>query len=263
MAYIPMTIGGKKYSETSLWTNNSPTSDFSAQTVNLSDSISDYKYIAIDYCYNKSNTNITSRVIYDVNDFKKAIKDSSTNHTTCGLSIEGNNNVNYARPVFYASDTSVSFGLSSTLNGSGTYAAGAIPLEILGLNELDTGKMFAETTLWTNSSPTSAFAGQTVNLSESIDNYDYIKVKFKYANGYDIFSTPIVLVSDFKTYQANSQRSGAGMGGIFDASNNMYSRCYWYVNNTSVQFSAAYRLNSTTQYNDNLIPIEISGLKFA
>ena len=122
------------------------------------------------------------------------------------------------------------------------------------------GKKYTETSLWTNPSPTSTFASQTVSLSESIENFEYIKVKFKYANGYDIYSSPIVLVSEFKTFKADSQRSGLGTGGIFDASNNMYSRCYWYINNTSVQFGAAYRLNSTTAYNDNLIPIEILGL---
>lgn len=136
LASLKQKGGGQKYTETILWTNPDTSVDFAAQTVSLSDSISNYKYIAIDYCYNKSNTGITSRVIYDVTDFKKGVKDGSTNHTISGLTIEGANNVNYARPVFYISDTSIAFGLSSTLNGSGTYAAGAIPLEILGINEL-------------------------------------------------------------------------------------------------------------------------------
>ena len=77
---------------------------------------------------------------YDVADFKKAVKDGSTNHVIGALSIEGSNNANYARPVFYASDTTITFGLSCLLNGSGTYTIGAIPLEILGLNELAHGK---------------------------------------------------------------------------------------------------------------------------
>ena len=46
--------GGGKYTETSLWTNPSPTSSFSGQTVTLSDSVSNYKYIAIKSGFNSS-----------------------------------------------------------------------------------------------------------------------------------------------------------------------------------------------------------------
>lgn len=259
--YIPMTIGGKKYSETSLWTNASPTSDFAAQTVTLSEGMSNFKYLAIEYKANKTLTE-TARVVVSVEDMAKLVSGNYVLQMRIG-GTNSNNTASYTRSFLKASDTSITFNTAYASNTQATANSMAIPLEILGLNELDTGKRFTETSLWTNSSPTSAFASQTVSLSESIENFDYIKIKFKYANGYDIFSTPIVLVSDFKTFQANSQRSGAGMGGIFDASNNMYARSYWYVNNTSVQFSAAYRLNSTTAYNDNLIPMEISGLKFA
>ena len=123
---------GKRFDETTLWTNNAPTSDFAAQTVLLSDDISNYDYIKINYCYNKNNTNITSNVLCSVSEFVKAVKDGSTNHTIISLTVEGNNNVGYARPVFYVSDTSIAFGLSSTLNGSGTYPAGCMPLSVVG-----------------------------------------------------------------------------------------------------------------------------------
>ena len=136
--------GGAKYTETSLWTNQSPTSSsgFAAQTVSLSGNISDYKYIAIDYCYGKDYTNITSREIYTVDDFIKAVKNSGVRHTIGGLTIEDEANASYSRPVFYISDTSVAFGVCSKLDGSGAYATASIPIEILGLNELDHGTKY-------------------------------------------------------------------------------------------------------------------------
>lgn len=132
--------GGAKYTETSLWTNPSSTSDFAAQTVNLSDSIDNYKYIAIDYCFNKNNTGITNRAIYKVDDFKKALKDNNTNHNTIGINIEDSSNYGHSRAVFYVSSTSVAFSLGYRLGASSSSnAAIIIPLEILGLNELAHG----------------------------------------------------------------------------------------------------------------------------
>lgn len=41
-----------------------------------------------------------------------------------------------------------------------------------------------ETNLWTNPSPNSQFNEQYVTLSDSVDNYDYIKFTFAYSNSY-------------------------------------------------------------------------------
>ena len=49
--------GGGMLEETVLWTNPSPTSDFAAQTVTLSDSISNYDYIKFEYLMHKSYLN--------------------------------------------------------------------------------------------------------------------------------------------------------------------------------------------------------------
>ena len=268
MAFIHgMGESGEQYTETSLWTNQSPSSDFNAQTITISDSISNYKYIAIDYCYNKSNTGVTSRVIYDVTDFKKAVKDGSTNHTISGLTIEGANNVNYARPVFYISDTSIAFGLSSTLNGSGTYAAGAIPLEILGLNELDHGKRFDETTLWTNNAPTSSFTGQEITLSDDVNNYDYIAVRYYFntsSSTGSCVSTNLISISDLKKWTYNdSTKHNTGAISSEDASNNLFIRNVFYISSTKMRFSAANKVATNTYDNTVCIPYQIIGCKFA
>lgn len=127
--------GGGRYTETSLWTNSAPTSNFAAQTVTLSDSIDNYKYIAIEYKY-APDTSDSFTSIYSVNDLKKSVKDGNTVHDVCTLGIQAANNNYYARVVSYVSSTSIAFSKYSQLGGTGTGANNAIPLEILGLNEL-------------------------------------------------------------------------------------------------------------------------------
>ena len=57
---------------------------------------------------------------------------------------------------------------------------------------------FDETTLWTNNAPTSAFAAQTITLSDSIDNYDYIKISAVYSTASNTLATAMMSVADFK-----------------------------------------------------------------
>lgn len=77
-----------------------------------------------------------------------------------------------------------------------------------------------ETTLWTNLSPTSVFSGQTITLTESILNYDYIKIVYR---GYleDNATSEVIYPTDYyklfraasETYQgAMHYRRNAGQG---------------------------------------------------
>lgn len=58
-----------------------------------------------------------------------------------------------------------------------------------------------ETVLWANPYPAYQFDAQAVDLSESVDNFDYIKVTFAASNSNmtDLRSV-IFSVNDFKTY---------------------------------------------------------------
>ena len=105
--------------------------------------------------------------------------------------------------------------------------------------------------LWTNSSPTSSFAGQKVTLSETIENYNYYEVVFLVAtNEPRINRTGKIL----KTYSTRLQSS----------STNIRYRNVEVPSGTSLQFGvgnliATYGTTSTD--NTMIIPLEIIGYK--
>ena len=135
MAYIPMTIGGKKYSETSLWTNPSPTSNFATQNIILSESMTNYKYLLVKWKTDTS-TNQIGEIIVPVDNFKSQTVSPYYNYPAMET-----NSANYFRAFVYTSDTQIMMANCFKLNGGTTaYNQYNIPTEVLGLNELDRGK---------------------------------------------------------------------------------------------------------------------------
>ena len=248
--------GGGKYTETSLWTNQSPTSDFAGQSVTLSQSMDDFKYIKIVSAYNKNNLTYTGIEIIPVEELKKAPYPTSTYNV--GYFIGSNStSYNYARRVYYINNTSMQIS-SANLVTSGTGGTGnqmAIPLEILGLNELDHGKRFDETTLWTNSAPTSSFAQQEVTLSDNIDNYDFIKVNFRNSTS-DI--------TEIGTLISASDVAKSSVYLAFEAivSSAAYARRIQKTSSNSVTITGCYKLNAQATLNTACIPTSIVGCKF-
>ena len=127
---------GGKMSETVLWTNPSPTSTFASQTVNLSQSIQNFKYIKFKYANNCYDTTVQSSVIISIEDW---INNQSTSGCHIGLGSRGDIGSSvfyYLRFAYYASNTSITFdvGLQSRIGTtSSTENAAAIPLQIIGL----------------------------------------------------------------------------------------------------------------------------------
>ena len=126
--------GGGKYTETSLWTNPSPTSNFASQSVSLSESMDNFKYIGIKYKRTTAATDSITVIIL-VSEFKLAT-DGSTNYH---IGLGGNNTNTYTRRCDYQSNTNIGFANAARIGASGTDNSVIIPLEILGLNELDHG----------------------------------------------------------------------------------------------------------------------------
>lgn len=259
--YIPMTIGGKKYSETSLWTNPSPTSSFTNQTITLSESIENYTYIKVRYRFQDSDARETS-IFCLVSDFKTY---TGTGQFSLGCVMTGSSNYpSFNRPLRYGSSTTVSADhcYRGSASAGSTYDTCCIPLEILGLNELNTGKRFNETSLWTNSSPTSNFNAQTVNLSDSLSNYDYIKVKVRFNTSTATENEVMCSVSQFKTM--NIADGGFWLSNTL-VSTYSYTRMYRYVSDTEIYINTAFKYgtSSGTTAPSFVIPIEIKGCKFA
>ena len=102
-AWIPFLSGGGGVTYTRLWTNGSPTSNFAAQDVSLSENAADYDAIRIVWEYNKSvgatasnwesYTNTIS-IIYDISDGKISRYTSGNSKIYMGV-------VNYASSYAY------------------------------------------------------------------------------------------------------------------------------------------------------------------
>lgn len=123
------TGGGGSATETVLWTNGSPTSSFAAQTVTLSQSMENFKYLKFK-AYGSVNNYLEINIIVAVDEFKHSLKSG----TVVGFGICGANSGTSAnRKVWYSSDTKVEF--SSATAGSNTYNNASIPLEIIGIKE--------------------------------------------------------------------------------------------------------------------------------
>lgn len=261
--------GGGKYTETSLWTNPSPNVAFAAQTVTLSDSISNYKYVAIYYKYagTTDGVNDPMSVIVPVDKFKTSLKNSSTRHNILVLGTETNGNAGWTRNVFYASDTTIEFDTGYRQNAASSSGDICVPTEILGLNELDHGHKMNETILWSNSNPTTNFSAQSITLSDDIDNYDFIGVRYYYNITYntgDCVSEFLARVSDVKkwTYNTNT-RHNAGSFAIQDNGNTVYERTIMYESDTQLRFGSAIQVPGSTQSNGTCLPINIIGYKLS
>lgn len=116
------------------------------------------------------------------------------------------------------------------------------------INEVDT--KHTKTTLWTNSSPTSEFAGQTITLSSS--DYDYVMLYYARTPGSrnEVFCNILEKNKDtellYLDYFGNATRT--------------WSRSAYIRNGTSVTFGACTINGSTT--NTGLVPQKIIGCKY-
>lgn len=128
---------GEQYTETVLWTNPSPSSTFAAQNVTLSDNLSNYKYIGINFGYSTSNYSTgyhNSTILLSLEDFIKFGYKSGLARCGTSLTVANTNNTIFSRSVLYLNDTSVRFGTCYQVGSSTQENTSAIPLEILGIN---------------------------------------------------------------------------------------------------------------------------------
>lgn len=123
------------------------------------------------------------------------------------------------------------------------------------------GGGLSETVLWTNPDTSVDFGAQVVTLSDSLDNYSYIKINYRYNKGSGTESISIIIsVDDFKK---TSVRPGHKCSITVLDNTYWYTRYYWYTSSTTVQIYPCYRTSSNgmTQTNNVVIPNYISGLK--
>ena len=126
-----------------------------------------------------------------------------------------------------------------------------------------------ETVLWTNSNPTdsSGFANQDVTLSDSLTDYDYVKIRFAYAYN-DTSSTfeSVYSVSEFMSTSAPTTLGFTGCSSVTHRSNGyFYDRRIIYKTATSITFGSCMGYKASTAAavsNIFNIPLQIIGCKF-
>ena len=136
--------------------------------------------------------------------------------------------------------------------------------KLCSLRKKGGGKM-SETVLWTNPSPTSTFAGQTVTLSDNISNYKYIAIEVRWNNStatsikyiYDTAELPNCVGGKTSEYPIP-------YFGIFYNGTTFYYRPCTYVSDTQIAFGNGYYNTASakpTLNNTAIIPVKIIGLK--
>ena len=136
MAYIRCESGSKTPSmtETTLWTNATPTANFDSQTVTLSENITNYDYIKFEWCANKTHVSVTCSMLIPVSDWITTNSDyNKTWVCLCGGDSGSTSGHRGGRGAYYSADNKVRFNNAHHLEGSGYTNNMAIPLAIKGV----------------------------------------------------------------------------------------------------------------------------------
>lgn len=124
-----------KMVETILWTNVNPTSSMGATTITLSQGLSNFKYLKIEFNHMTSS----SHIIFDSGLFPTdAFKNVTQAAAKQALLLARNDGSIagriYARSIRYISDTSIGVGIPYTLNDNNSLPTGyLIPTKIIGV----------------------------------------------------------------------------------------------------------------------------------
>lgn len=127
--------GGNKVKEITLWTNGSPSSSFSNQTVSFNESYSDYSDIPYDYIeiqFKVSTSNATEGSVCIPKNSYNSISDSSVLRPCLGIYDTAFYNRSF-RLSLSNSQVGMKFGDCTKTNASGVLNTACIPTKIIGL----------------------------------------------------------------------------------------------------------------------------------
>ena len=255
--------------ETVLWTNPAPTSAFASQTVTLSDDINNYDYLK--FILRRYTTDAReAEVIFSVAKFKEYYTANGNFTGAVRAYYLSSTGSVLDRGIVYNSDTSIKFGDSTQIGGTSVDNATLLPQKIIGVKRgIEVNLPFYETELWTNSSPTSSLAGGTiVDLSDDMNNYDFLKFEYRHSTSVATLYNIVVPVNLFKTTVQGDTSStnqyivtlSAWASGNF-AFGQFIRRMAIRKTDTSVYFTGGGNMGSTTANNANIIPTKIIGIK--
>ncbi len=124
------------------------------------------------------------------------------------------------------------------------------------------GEKTTETLLWENSNTSTARSSLDATLSQSLQNFQKIRVEYAYNT-----STDGEFYAVFPVKDADGQYmfpTGTGKQrmciGLNNASGNPFVRQFYVSSDTLIHFNNAYRVNTSGNTNSNLIPWKIYGI---
>lgn len=115
--------------------------------------------------------------------------------------------------------------------------------------------------LWTNSAPTSSIGAGYVTLSQSISNYDYLKITARLNTSNTKNISILISVDDFKNKSGFTANSLNPAIFCYYASSGTRGRQFAYGSDTSFGMGQAINMGDGIADNTWLIPIEIRGIK--
>ena len=112
------------------------------------------------------------------------------------------------------------------------------------------------TALWTNASPTSNFAAQTITLSAAMTDFERIEIVYKYTTTGTEYHAYFD-VTDYTYTGSYADEFGIisrpGLAG--------YMRRLIMASATTISFTTAYRLNNSGSSNAYAIPVAVYGIQ--
>lgn len=125
--------------------------------------------------------------------------------------------------------------------------------------EVDPIPQAEETTLWTNSSPTSSMSATTLTLSQNLNNFDYIRFEYRFSTSNSASYSVIIAVYDVIKSLATSGNFTIGL--MVRSTSYFRIRRVTYNSSTSLDISLAWDANHAGSSSSEVIPTKIIGLK--
>ena len=122
------------------------------------------------------------------------------------------------------------------------------------------GGGMSEKVLWTNANPTSSFNASACSLSESVDNFDYIKVLYRVSTSNSTQGSALWPVATIKTSSGGANKIRASFASQ-NANSVIYARIIGYNNAQSLQIGVSSVWGQSLNDNTTVIPLNIIGIK--
>lgn len=128
---------GGDMSETVLWTNPTPSSNFGETTITLSDDINNYKYLKVVWKKSTSSAEYITTIV-SVDEFKTSTNAGSGSaryaFSYCSIYYKGTGSTNSGIRIFrYDTDTTINISQALGYNGSNVDNSIDIPYQVMGL----------------------------------------------------------------------------------------------------------------------------------